>query len=122
VRNPRNPEENVRGAMRFIRWLTRYWDKRIEDDGERLKFILASYNTGAGHVEDAQRLAEKHGDNPKRWVDVAYWLMQKSKREIYTDPVVKYGFSRGVEPVTYVTVILDRYDHYRQYVVKEVGP
>jgi membrane-bound lytic murein transglycosylase F len=44
--------------------------------------------------------------------------MQKSKREIYTDPVVKYGFSRGIEPVTYVAVILDRYDHYRQYVVK----
>ena len=42
--------------------------------------------------------------------------MQKSKREIYTDPVVKYGFSRGIEPVTYVAVILDRYDHYRQYV------
>ena len=52
----------------------------------------------------------------RQWNEVAYWLMQKSKREIYTDPVVKYGFSRGIEPVTYVAVILDRYDHYRQYV------
>ena len=68
---------------------------------------------------DARRLAEKHGDDPRKWNDVAYWLMQKSKREIYTDPVVKYGFSRGIEPVTYVAVILDRYDHYRQYVVKQ---
>ena len=116
VRNPLNPEDNVRGATRFLQWLTRYWTKRIDDPSERLSFILASYNTGAGHVEDAQRLADKNGDNPKVWNDVAYWLMQKSKREVYTDPVVKYGFSRGVEPVTYVAVILDRYDHYRQYV------
>jgi membrane-bound lytic murein transglycosylase F len=119
VRNPLNPEDNVRGAVRFLQWLTRYWTKRLDDPGQRLQFILASYNTGAGHVEDAQRLAEKHGDHPKKWNDVAYWLMQKSKREIYTDPVVKYGFSRGVEPVTYVAIILDRFDHYRQYVVKE---
>jgi membrane-bound lytic murein transglycosylase F len=116
IRNPLNPEDNVRGAVRFLRWLTRYWTTRIDDPSERLSFILASYNTGAGHVEDAQRLAEKHGDNPKAWNDVAYWLMQKSKREVYTDPVVKYGFARGIEPVTYVAVILDRYDHYRQYV------
>ncbi len=37
---------------------------------------------------------------------MAYWLPQKSKREVYTDPVVKYGFSRGIDPVTYVTVIV----------------
>lgn len=116
VRNARNPEDNVRGAVKFLAWLTKYWTTRVADESERLKFILASYNTGAGHVEDAQRLADKHGDDPTKWNDVAYWLMQKSKREIYTDPVVKYGFARGIEPVTYVAVILERYDHYRQYV------
>ena len=121
VRNPRDPNDNVRGAVKFLQWLNRYWTPRIPDEKERLSFILASYNTGAGHVEDAQRLAEKHGDNPKKWDDVAYWLLQKSKREIYTDPVCKYGYSRGIEPVTYVAVIMDRYDHYRQY-VKTAGP
>ena len=69
-----------------------------KDGAERLKFVLASFNTGVGHVEDAQRLAEKHGDNPNKWDDVAYWLLQKSKAEYYTDPVVKYGFCRGIEP------------------------
>jgi membrane-bound lytic murein transglycosylase F len=56
VTNPRDPEDNVRGAVRFLQWLTAHWTKRIPDEGERLKFILASYNCGAGHVEDAQRL------------------------------------------------------------------
>jgi len=68
-------------------------------------------------VEDAQRLAEKHGDDPVKWDDVAYWLLQKSKAECDTDPVVKYGFCRGLEPVTYVAAIFDRFQHYRQLVV-----
>ena len=117
VRNPNDPQQNVAGAVRFLQWLTRYWTPRIPDPEERIKFILASYNTGAGHVEDAQRLTELNKGDPKRWADVAYWLLQKSKREVYTNPVVKYGFARGVEPVTYVAIILDRFAHYKQFVV-----
>ena len=56
------------------------------------------------------------GGNPKRWEDVAYWLLQKSTQQYSTDPVVKFGFCRGIEPVNYVTHILDRFDHYKQYV------
>jgi membrane-bound lytic murein transglycosylase F len=118
VRNRRNPEQNVRGAVKFLQWLDSHFKDRIRDDKERLKFVLASFNAGAGHVEDAQRLAEKHGDDPTKWDDVAYWLLQKSKTEFYNDPVVKYGFCRGIEPVTYVAVILDRFQHYRQFVVE----
>ena len=116
VQNPRDPEDNVRGAVKFLSWLTDHWSKRIEDKDERLKFILASYNCGAGHVEDAQRLAEEYGSNPKAWDDVAYWLLQLSKVQYSEDPVVKYGFCRGIEPVTYVSLILKRFEHYRRFV------
>lgn len=114
VRNSSDPEENVAGAVRFLDWLTNYWTKRIDDPEERLKFILASYNTGSGHVEDAQRLAKQAGDDPTKWADVSYWLLQKSKREVYTNPVVKYGYSRGIEPVNYVSIILERFQLYVQ--------
>ncbi|MGA7617469.1 MAG: hypothetical protein WBX15_20075 [Thermoanaerobaculia bacterium] len=30
--------------------------------------------------------------------------------------IVQYGFVRGLEPVTYVEVILERFEHYRQFV------
>jgi membrane-bound lytic murein transglycosylase F len=116
VRNARDPEDNVRGAVKFLIWLTEHWSNRIEDKVERLKFILASYNCGAGHVEDAQRLAKKYGSNTKVWDDVAYWLLQKSKVQYSEDPVVKYGFCRGIEPVTYVSLILERYEHYKRFV------
>jgi membrane-bound lytic murein transglycosylase F len=112
-----DPADNVAGAVRFLEWLqTSFWPERVPDEAERLKFILASYNAGPGHVDDARRLTEKHGGDPNAWEDVAYWLLRKSERAVYTDPVVRHGFCRGLEPVTYVARILDRYDHYLQFV------
>ena len=116
MRNALDPEDNIQGAVKFLKWLGRYWLDRIPDEGERLKFILASYNCGAGHVDDAQRLTEKYGGNPQVWEDVSYWLLQKSTPQYSTDPVVRFGFCRGLEPVNYVTFILERYNHYKQFV------
>lgn len=116
VRNALDPEDNIQGAVRFLKWLGNFWSEQIPDDAERLKFILASYNTGAGHVQDAQRLTKKYGGDPLVWSDVSYWLLQKSTQQYSTDPVVKFGFCRGLEPVNYVTHILERFDHYKQFV------
>jgi len=80
----------------------------IERDHRPLAYLIS--------VEDAQRLAQKHGNDPALWSDVAYWLIQKSKRAVYNDPVVKYGFARGTEPVAYVDVILDRFEDYKAFV------
>lgn len=121
VANVYDPEENVAGGVRFIQWLSAYWEPKIEDENERLKFILASYNTGQGHVEDARRLAAKNGYDDRVWADVAYWLLQKSKRQVYQDPVVRFGFCRGLEPVAYVSYILDRFENYRQFVDLTAG-
>ena len=122
VRDPYDPEDNVRGATKYLKWLTDFWDGRILDEGERLKFILASYNTGAGHVEDAQRLADKYGGDPLVWSDVSYWLLQKSTQKYSSDEVVKFGFCRGLEPVNYVDHILRRYGHYKEFVVARRTP
>jgi membrane-bound lytic murein transglycosylase F len=117
VHDANDPADNVQGAVRFLQWLQKYWAARVADPNERLKFILASYNCGAGHVEDAQRLTEKYGGNPQVWEDVSYWLLQKSTQQYSSDAVVKFGFCRGLEPVNYVTNILERFDHYKQFVV-----
>lgn len=119
VKNSRDPEENVAGAVRYLQKLITAWTPEVPDEQERLKFVLASYNAGRGHVLDAQRLAEKNGQDPKVWENVAYWMIQKSKRAVYTDPVVRYGYVRGLEPVTYVELILSRYDHYLDFVPEQ---
>ena len=116
VQNPLDPADNVQGAVKFLMWLDKLWSQRIPDEEERLKFILASYNCGAGHVEDAQRLTTKYGGNVNTWDDVSYWLLQKSKQQYSTDPVVKFGFCRGLEPVNYVSHILERFDRYKQFI------
>ena len=121
VRNLRDPAQNVAGAVRYLDKLERYWARYLPGlpAAERLKFVLASYNAGFGHVQDARRLAEKHGDDPDSWDDVAYWLLRLSEQEIYNDPVVEFGFVRGLEPVTYVGLVLERYEHYRDFVRAE---
>ena len=116
VTNPQDPEDNVRGAVKFLKWLDDFWSNRITNEDERLKFVLASYNCGAGHVQDAQRLTEKYGGDTERWADVSYWLLQLSTQQYSTDVDVKHGFCRGVEPVNYVDLILQRFDHYKQFI------
>ncbi|HUR79295.1 MAG TPA: transglycosylase SLT domain-containing protein [Thermoanaerobaculia bacterium] len=113
--NPNDPRQSIEGACRYL-WKFDDHFKDIKSEADRRRMILASYNVGLGHVEDARRLAKKFGDDPDHWDDVAYWLIRKSKRAVYNDPVVKYGFARGTEPVDYVDRIMDRFDHYKQFV------
>jgi len=119
--NPNDPRQAVEAACRYLWKLDDYWKPSIANDAERVKFILASYNVGLGHVQDAVRLARKNGDDPNVWQNVAYWLIRKSQRSVYNDPVVKHGFARGTEPVAYVDQILARFDNYREF-VKEAPP
>ncbi|HEX8170428.1 MAG TPA: transporter substrate-binding domain-containing protein [Thermoanaerobaculia bacterium] len=117
--NPRDPRQSIEGACRYLWQMDDRLKKEIPSEKERIRFILASYNVGAGHVDDARRLAKKYGDDPTSWEDVAYWLIRKSKRGVYNDPVVKYGFARGTEPVDYVERIMDRFAHYKAFVSEE---
>ena len=54
----------------------------IPDKQERIKFILASYNAGLGHVYDAIALADKHGKNKNVWDNnVENYILLKSNEE-----------------------------------------
>lgn len=109
-----SPKDNIQGGLKFLIWLDKRFSEDISDPDERLKFVLAAYNVGPGHVEDAMRLAEKNNKDPHKWDDsVDYYLLNKSKPSFYNDPVVKYGYCRGEEPFHYVSDILERYTHYK---------
>lgn len=115
AQNPRIPEQNIRAGADFISWLNNYWEDKIPDEHERIKFILASYNVGHGHVQDARRLADKFGANPNVWENnVARYMLKKSNAEYYNDEVVQFGYARGAEPVNYVNSIFYIYSHYQQ--------
>lgn len=113
-----SPEMNIKAGTRFIKWLDNQLKKNgVKDDEERIKFILASYNIGMGHILDAMALAEKHGKNPAKWEDnVEYFLIKKAERDYFNDPIVKYGYARGIMPVNYTREILERYEHYKNVI------
>ncbi len=108
------PDKQIEAGVKFIRWLESIFADKVKDPDERIKFVLAAYNVGVGHVLDARRLAEKYGKDPTVWEgNVDYFLLNKSLPKYYRDPVVEYGYCRGEEPYRFVTDILDRYEHYR---------
>ncbi|ANQ48374.1 transporter substrate-binding domain-containing protein [Flammeovirga sp. MY04] len=110
--NPRDPHQNVKAGTKYLKFLEKYWDE-IEDEDERVKFMLASYNAGQGHVKDAQRLAAKFNHDPNVWDgNVEKYMLLKSHKQYYRDEVVKFGYARGKEPVNYVQSILGRYKRY----------
>lgn len=114
--NPRDPEQNIAAGVRYIRWLQDYWLEQIPDAQERTHFVLASYNVGQGHVQDARRLARAHGDPDDRWHGhVAEYMLRKSNPEYYNREEVRFGYASGIEPVTYVETINNLYAHYQQF-------
>ena len=113
VKNLNEPRENIRGGVEYLTWLDEIFAPIIPDKTERLKFVLASYNAGVGHVMDARKLAMKYNKNPSVWDNnVDYFLLNKSAAKFYNDPVVKWGYCRGHESTNYVSDILKRYQSY----------
>ena len=113
-----SPEKQIKAGVDFIKWLDKRFEVReITDEEEKIKFILASYNVGLGHILDARRLAEKNGKDPDIWENnVDDYILKKSNPKYYKDPVVKYGYCRGSETYNYVYQILDRYEHYKNII------
>ncbi len=109
--------EQIKGGVLLKMLLNKMLPKEINNPNERIKFILAAYNAGIGHVLDARKLARKYGKNPNIWTNhVEYFLKLKSKPKYYNDPVVRYGYSRGYETYRFVNEVMERYRHYKNVV------
>ena len=107
-------EESVKAATKYLDQLAGYFNKVTTPD-EKVKFILASYNAGIGHVFDAMALAEKYGYNKYVWNEhVEKFILLKSNEEYFNDPVCKNGYFRGRETYNFVRDILGRADMYKQ--------
>jgi membrane-bound lytic murein transglycosylase F len=103
-----NPENSIIAGTKYLNFIyKKFWSDL--PDSEAIKFTLASYNAGAGHIRDAQRLAEALGDDPQKWTgSVDYALLKLSKKKFYYRPEVQHGYCRGQEPYDYVEEILRR--------------
>lgn len=109
-----NPETNIWLANKLLSKINttlRLPESTSEKD--RMAIILASYNGGIGHVNDARRLARVNGENPNSWEVVARYLELKADPAYYENEVVKCGrFTGSRQTLAYVNDVIGRYDKY----------
>jgi membrane-bound lytic murein transglycosylase F len=118
VKNPNNAEESIQGGTKYLKSLYEKFTE-IEDSVERIKFTMAAYNCGYYHIKDAQRLTEENDLDNKIWDNnVEKMVLTLSNPSVYNKSIINYGYVRGIEPVTYVEQIFERYSHYSQFIEK----
>lgn len=107
-----SPREQIEAGGKLIKFLDKALENKVADSVERVKFVLAAYNAGLGHVLDAQRLAQKYGKAPDLWDDnVDYFILNKSN--YISDTCCKAGFLRGGQTYRFVEDIMERYQNYK---------
>ena len=112
-----SPEEQINAGARYLHYLDKQLPPEISDSVQRIKFVLASYNAGIGHVLDARRLALKYGKDPNVWNgNVDFFILNLSDRFYYHDDVVQYGYVRGEETFNFVKEIFDRFEDYKNLI------
>jgi len=112
VKNRLDPKQSIIGGTRHLNQMMKFVPKEVEGEN-RLKYALAAYNIGMGHIKDAQKLAKKLGLNPNVWSDLKIVLPLLSQKRYYR--TLKYGYARGAEPVKYVEAIYNYKDILEKY-------
>ncbi|RMG16728.1 MAG: lytic transglycosylase F [Deltaproteobacteria bacterium] len=108
--DPKDPEQGIHAGIKYFAHLLDRLDPTIPFR-QRVRFALAAYNAGVGHVSDARRIARRKGWDPNRWFGNVEKAMPLLQRPRYYRKA-RYGYCRGSETVRYVSEIQNRYDNY----------
>jgi membrane-bound lytic murein transglycosylase F len=111
IEDREDPHQSISAGVGYLKKLYDRWEEIPDPD--RLRFALASYNVGLGHVMDAQRIAQGMDLDPTRWSSIEKTLPLLRFRRFYAKS--RYGYCRGMEPVEYVQNIMTYYDILRKY-------
>ncbi|MDH5599390.1 MAG: transporter substrate-binding domain-containing protein [Cyclobacteriaceae bacterium] len=111
-----DPKQNIKAGAGYIHYLSKQWSSTVPDSLERQKFVLASYNVGLGHVQDAVKIAELLDKKTDVWDgEVEECMKLKARPEYFKRKEVKYGYCRGNSVVNYVSEVLQRYNQYKEH-------
>jgi len=100
VKSRIDAKQSIYGGAKYIAKMIERVPQDVKGSDERMKFALAAYNVGMGHVQDAQVLAKREYKDPNSWLDVRLVLPLLTQKKYYK--TLKYGYARGSEPVRYV--------------------
>jgi membrane-bound lytic murein transglycosylase F len=107
-----DPAKSIHGGAKYLAHLLKRMPKSITGEN-RIKFALAAYNVGMGHLHDAQELARIQGKDPNSWQSLRETLPLLAEKRYYK--TLTYGYARGQEPVQYVAAILTYRDILEKY-------
>ncbi len=113
-----DPDQGVKAGVMLLQRYAKMFDGPEVKEKDRLRFALAAYNCGPGHVFDARRLAADLKLDPNKW----FKNVEKAMLELMKPDVAKrarHGYFRATESVNYVSEIQTRYDSYARLVTLE---
>ncbi len=114
----RVPAVNVTYGARHLKRLLEAYS--FLPERERLRFAIAAYNCGKGHLDDARMLSIRRGLDPNLWegsVRESLLLLREPQYHRHA----RYGYVRGSQTVAYVRDVLERYEVFRR-VLRERRP
>lgn len=113
-----DPAKNIRAGAKYLRRLMKIFGKSGVAPRQQIRFALASYNCGLGHVLDARELARKVGKDPNRWFnEVEDAIRLKMDRKWHRQ--TRFGYARARETIAYVSRIQAQYDIFTRHVPLE---
>lgn len=110
VNNIFDPEENIRGGVKLIGFLSDVFSKKMVSDVEIVNFVLASYNAGHGCIENSMKITENAGLQPEIWENVrsAILLFKTTKQSAGMKLM-------GNETMRFVDNVKTLYKHYKHF-------
>ncbi|MDD4149911.1 MAG: transporter substrate-binding domain-containing protein [Bacteroidales bacterium] len=109
-------EAQIAAGLNYINFLYTKIPDNVQDTTTALKMLLAGYNVGFGHVEDAIRLAEKYNENLDSWKVISFYMNNLSNPKFFNDTCVKHGYISGIYAVNFADNIVERYEHYKNII------
>ena len=114
-----NPEENIAAGLLHLSKLLNYFSY-IQDETERTKLSLATYNAGLGHIIDAISICKTERISPKKWVNIRSALTKLPREnyelhlDVWSSGKPRYGYFKNyIETVTYVDKIWQYYQEFK---------
>ena len=97
-----DPEQNLIAGTTLLKRLQRIYRNANMSNEERTRFILASYNAGAGRIKDCRNLARSKGLNPNVWNNVVKVIPLMRDDSILDEESIRLGKFNGSETIAYV--------------------
>ncbi|MDR2423808.1 MAG: transglycosylase SLT domain-containing protein [Prevotellaceae bacterium] len=110
VHNIFDPEENIRGGVKLIGFLSEVFSKKMVSETEIVNFVLASYNAGHGSIENSMKITENAGLQPEIWENV------RSATILFRATKQPAGMKLpGKETMHFVDNVKTLYNHYKHF-------